>query len=162
MVKIYILEISNSDVNNMVFFKESNFDGLVAYIQENFDIFFNREIFDANNDICITEEEDISYSIYSDNNYNIYTFDMDNDNKISFMQCEGPSSECCFILPKTKDEFFNEAFDYIKLSAKSIIEHNDSIKMTKDNKENYNSYKIEYVNSDLMTFKLYFDIVFKE
>jgi hypothetical protein len=77
----------------------------------------------------------------------------------SFMRCTGPSSECCFIIPKTNIEFFKEMSYYFNQSLKMAEEEGDQIIVTIQDSETYKITKYMYcyysgIPTDMMTFDL--------
>ena len=48
----------------------------------------------------------------------------------SFMQCAGPDSECCFLIPKTNIAFFIEMSHYFNESIKLAEQEGDQIIVT--------------------------------
>jgi hypothetical protein len=99
----------------------------------------------------------------------LYTYqhpDMDTDISIfefvgewrSFMQCDGPDSECCFLIPKTNIEFFKEMTSYMNGCLIMAEEEGDQIDVTVQEVETHKITKYTYyyngLPADVMTFAL--------
>ena len=77
----------------------------------------------------------------------------------SFMQCNGPCSECCFTIPKKNIEFFKEMTDYFIQSIEMAQEEGDQIIVTVKDEKTHKITKYTYCYdtgnpTDMMTFAL--------
>jgi hypothetical protein len=102
--------------------------------------------------------ENCEYFIYEcENNENdIYEYDFKQNESISFMQCFGPSSECEFLIKKSKKEFIKEATEFMDLVE--IESEDEEMIITYKNYPEYNEilygyYTNDELISDIMCFK---------
>lgn len=129
-----------------------DFDGL-----REFDLFMEN-LYDYSTEDCY------NYKIFCDEDFQINIYQIDKNEEISFMECEGTSSECSCFIPKTTTQFFEESFDYMKESAISVHKNGDCIKIKSENKPFHKKTSVSYFcneneETDLMKFTLYDQIV---
>lgn len=77
----------------------------------------------------------------------------------SFMQCNGPVSECCFLIPKTNIAFFKEMSSYMNEYLKTAKEECEKMVVTVQDVETHKITKYTYcyddaLPTDIMTFAL--------
>ena len=99
-----------------------------------------------------------AYSLDGETWEDLLEFDFEDDETVSFMETNGPSSECCTSCKKSNLDFFVEATGYMNISIKTCHEIGDRIIVTNEDYDNYNQTMYQYFDStgptDLMTFKL--------
>lgn len=83
-------------------------------------------------------------------------FEFNEDEDISFMECSGPSSECCFLTKKSNIAFFVEASNYMNRCIESVYCKGDKVKIFVDDFDSYKRTNIGYFSetgpTNLMTF----------
>lgn len=87
----------------------------------------------------------------------LFEFDFDEDEPLSFMECDGPSAECCFIIKKSKIDFIKESSFYMNESINFGSEDGDQIVTTYEEDENCMKTIVTYCYengepTDLMSF----------
>jgi hypothetical protein len=117
--------------------------------------------YDINTDLREkVETEGCTHHIYhlEGDREDILEFDFDDEEQVTFMKCEGPSSECCFLIKKSNLDFFIETSDYMIEAIKSIREEGDRMVVINTDCDNYYETKYQYYDcngpTDLMSFNL--------
>jgi hypothetical protein len=115
---------------------------------------------DLEEENCTYYEWELSDGVY----LREYTFTP--GDSVTFLKCDGPSSECCFMVPKPPQQFWVEALDYMSESIKTAFGEGDNIRINKQNQGYYQSTVVSYytedTESDLMQFELIDNIVFNK
>lgn len=121
----------------------------------------NRD-FLLNIDINTREEQNIEsnrFYLYStsDKNCTIQEYDFDEDETITFMECNDPDSDFCFLVKKKMLDFLSYTFQYMNEAIEYFDTSINNIVATTEEFDTY--YKIKYVYqygdgkpSDLSTF----------
>jgi hypothetical protein len=114
-----------------------------------------------------TEQEECVFYIYSDVDSDLYIarYDFEEDEDISFMECTGPSSECCFLIKNSSFDFYNEMIYYFNDVKKNTYEKGDSICFENKSTNNYQCltyvYKHDNQYTDAMSFSFINNIICK-
>lgn len=137
---------------------------VLVYIYEN-EYLFKKVPIDKEYEVPFPFEEVLleectfkEYKIPNDE-YELLEFEFDEEKEnISFMKCNGPSSECCFFIKKSNRDFFIEATYYMNQSLEITKSKDDKIKLFVEDHDNYSETRFEYHDihglTDLMTFAL--------
>jgi hypothetical protein len=123
------------------------FEGLALAIRETYGVTLLYEKYIEGR--TLNNEEDVEYyymgiDIDGKELIEINEYQNQNIKTLSFMKCLGPAAECCFTIPKNKEDFLKEATNYFTLSGFNYVI------AQKQNNELYIA--DEEVGSDLMTF----------
>lgn len=147
MTDIYVIY----DIDCMFF---SSFEKIIEYIGIDLSKY---SFIEKNEEGCYFEELDFTEACIRK-----YTFQ--ENEEISFMECTGPSSECCFLVKKSSFEFYTKMLSYMN-SLIFSIENGDRIDYEVFKLSNNYSYiRFSYKNgnddTDLMKFGFYNNIKF--
>lgn len=104
-----------------------------------------------------------SYSFSGTTSGSISEYEFEESKPVTFMECDGPSSECCFLVKKGNLDFYRETFQYMKDSIDCCADKGDQISVEKIEHNGYKETKFTYcyedgTQSDLMTFSFLEDI----
>lgn len=122
--------------------------------------FLNSQINDS--DFLLEEDDDETVFKFIYNFDVIKRYNFNDNEELSFMECVGPSSECCFLIKKSSFDFYKEMADYMQDCKKTCFDVGDRIVCKIQEFDSYK--KITFINvngeldNDLMQFSLISDI----
>lgn len=83
-----------------------------------------------------------------DNCYEIMEFEFESNEPVTFMECNGPSSECCSFEKKTSFEFYHEMAVYMELTYHNSGEIDDCISSKNIDNEQCKCVRYAYCNGE--------------
>ena len=172
--QVYVLNCKSAELifsitPRFVFFDDK--EKLSEFIRSKVDANFTLDIMNVS--LILIRDDGENYDMYETETYDIKRFDVRSfyreDGSLiepfCFMKTDGPSGECCGLFLTTKKTYFFDSSDYMSNSLDVCGEDGDSFRYTYGSNSKSKFITCEYfgddnVCSDLMSFELYYDIIY--
>lgn len=142
----------------------ASFTDLQMFISSRYREHLSLEEYESNKKETKQDREVCYVSTVLDIDIDIYEFNFDENEPLSLMKCSCPSSECCFIQKKSRDNFWKESMSYMMDTMNGLRDNDTDISIVIGAEHHYLTKTVSLIYadgtaSDLMTFRFIYDII---